>query len=152
MTNVSKKKLKEEIHQRIRKQFFSILGELKNSSNAKGFIGDFFTPAEETMFYKRLSVIFMLNNSLSPTTIRNTLKVSYDTISKISNTLEKGGYDDILKSVKKHSKKDDFSIDLEVLLRMGMPPIVGRGRWKFLDDYLAKKKSAKLAKSAKSKK
>jgi uncharacterized protein YerC len=144
VTNVSKRQLKKEIYSRIQKQFFSILGDLKNSNSAEYFTEGFFTESEETMFYKRLAIILMLDKGVPPTTVHRTLKVSQATVFKIAKILDKGGYADILKSTKKKNVKEgDFAIDLEVLLRMGMPPIVGKGRWKFLDDYLEKKKSKK---------
>jgi uncharacterized protein YerC len=139
MTNISKKHLKTEIYKKIRKQFFSTLGDLKDHSS-EDFVEDFFSTSEEIMFYKRLAIILMLNKGIPPTAIRRSLKVSPDTIYKISRVLDGGGYKGIIKSFERNTKKANFEIDLEILLRAGMPPIVGKGRWKFLDDYLEKKR------------
>ena len=52
------------------------------------------------------------------------------TISRMSLKYDIGKYSSLLKAIKDENK-DIWKI-LEKILRAGLPPIAGRGRWKFL--------------------
>jgi len=130
MTNVSKRLMKKEVFIRINNQFREIVSNLKSSAGTQEFMSDFLTRSEELMLSKRLSIIFMLNEDIPFGVVTKTLKVSPTTVTKIGRILDRGGYQGVLKEIRKKKNREFFWAELEVLFRMGMPPIVGKGRWK----------------------
>jgi len=135
MTNISKRKVKKNIYHRIEDQFISTLINIRKPKQAHEFVEDFLTSSEKIMFYKRLTIIFMLANDISQYSISKNLKVSRDTTSRIAKIMDRGGYEYFLKEINKIKDKNLFQAELEFWLRMGMPPIVGKGRWKNFSKY-----------------
>ena len=84
------------------------------------------------MLAKRFAVIYLLAQGLPTSYIAESLRMSYTTITKMSIKYETGKYSLLLGTLEK-SNTDIWKI-LEKILRAGLPPIAGRGRWKFLYD------------------
>ena len=139
MTNVSKKSLKKSVREKISKQFSGLIADINKSEKSSLFIGEFFTESEEIMFTKRLAIIFLTLKGFSPVTIIDLLKVSPTTVHTIYKKADNGGYTSLRDYLKVEKNEKKFETSLEVLLRIGMPPM-GRGRWKYVFDWIDRKK------------
>jgi len=140
MTNVSKKSLKKKVADKISNQLAFLIADFKKSDKSSLFVDEFFTETEKIMFAKRLAIIFMILEDFPSHAISKVLKVSPSTILKIAKIIDRGGYQVLKDYFKDKKTKKEFHSRLEVILRMGMPPIVGRGRWSSFYKALNKNK------------
>ena len=129
MTNVSKRKLKNDFQDKL----FQQLSKLVTSANKKqteGFLSALFTESEKIMFIKRLAVILLLSKEHSAYRISQTLKMSESTVNNIRLKHEIGLYNSIISlAQKKEFDTEQFWNTIEILLRAGLPPR-GKDRWK----------------------
>lgn len=132
MTHISSKKLKKETLNKLYDQFGKALEKSSRKSGVSFFLGDLLTRTEKIMLAKRFAVIYLLAQGLPTSYIAESLRMSYTTITKMSIKYETGKYSLLLGTLEK-SNTDIWKI-LEKILRAGLPPIAGRGRWKFLYD------------------
>lgn len=130
MPHVSSRKLKKEQLQKLYNEFSSGLEKSAHKSAGKFFLRDFLTHTEKIMLAKRFAVICLLSQDVPPTYIAEALGMSPATIFRMSLKYETGCYSSLLRSIKKE-EKDIWRI-LEQILKAGLPPRAGRGRWKFL--------------------
>jgi len=138
MVRVSKQKLKQEVLDKINNRFIAVVAEMNTRQSAKAFLNDLFSFSEKIVLTKRLSIIFMLYEGISMYRISTLLKVSESTVKKIAVKIDRGGYENILKIVKQKKNRATFWAGMDIVLRAGMPPIVGKGRWNFLDELYGK--------------
>ncbi len=143
MPHISKKKLKKEYLQKLFGELSEVLERSAKKSWTRLFLQEFLTETEKIMLSKRFAVIYLLSEGVPQSYIYESLGMSPSTVARMSLKYEIGKYDDILKIAKKE-KEDVWNI-LEKILRAGLPPIAGRGRWKFLHQYepVVKPKSPK---------
>jgi len=130
MPHVSYKKLKKEHLQKLYDEFSVALEKSARKSWVKFFLNDFLTHTEKIMLAKRFAVIYLLSKDVPPSYIFESLHMSPATIFRMSTKYNIGKYSSLLKTIKKENA-DIWKI-LEKILRAGLPPIAGRGRWKFL--------------------
>ena len=130
MPHISSKKLKRENLQKLYDEFSAALEKSAQKSWVKLFLNDFLTRTEKIMLAKRFSVIYLLSKDVPVTYIAEVLFMSPATVSRMSFRYEIGKYSSLLKTIQKENK-DIWKI-LEKILRGGLPPRAGRGRWKFL--------------------
>ena len=130
MPHISSKKLKQENLQKLYDEFSIALEKSAKRSWAKLFLNDFLTKTEKIMLAKRFAVIYLLSKEVPVSYIAESLCMSPATISRMSLKFEIGKYSSLLRTVKGEDKKI-WDI-LEKILRAGLPPVAGRGRWKFL--------------------
>ena len=83
MVNISKVKIDKQIYTKIYNQFISALINL-NKQKSISLIDDLLTEPEKIMLVKRLATMVMLKEGLSNSTIRNSLKISPSTVTRIS--------------------------------------------------------------------
>ena len=86
MVNVSKTKIDKHIYSKIYNQFISALINLDKRKSTT-LIDDLLTEPEKIMLVKRLAVMVMLKEGLSNFTIRNLLKISPSTVTRISRII-----------------------------------------------------------------
>lgn len=86
---ISKNKLHPKIDIQIKKMFSQLIADIKNEKDAFIFLRDFLTPAELTVFAKRLAIITYLEKGKSYDETRKSLKVSSATIASVQAMLEK---------------------------------------------------------------
>jgi hypothetical protein len=84
MVNVSKNKLKPKINKHITEQFVETVAAL-NAGSARIFFQNFFTGSERLLFSKRLAIIYLLREGVSPGEISRLLKVSRVTVYALEN-------------------------------------------------------------------
>ena len=131
MPHISSKKLKKDYLQKLYNEFSEALEKSAQKSWIKFFLKDFLTRTEKIMLAKRFAVIYLLSKNVPVTYIAESLCMSPATIFRMSLKYDIGKYSSILQAVKKENNKDIWEI-LEKILRAGLPPRAGRGRWKFL--------------------
>jgi uncharacterized protein YerC len=130
MPHVSSKKLKKEHLQKLYNEFSMALEKSARKSWIKFFLNDFLTRTEKIMLAKRFAVIYLLSKDIPATYIAEALCMSPATIFRMSLKYDIGKYSSLLRAIK-DEHRDIWKI-LEKILRAGLPPIAGRGRWKFL--------------------
>ena len=133
MVNVSKKKLKKSVSDKINSRLVNIIANLETNTSTEGFLNNLLTESEKIVLAKRLSIIFMLYEKISMYRIHVVLNVSKSTVIKVANDIDFGKYENILEIVKKRKNRVTFWTGMEIDLKCGMPPIVGKGRWDFLN-------------------
>lgn len=110
----------------------------REPKNARLFLNDVLTPTERIMIAKRLAAVVMLCRGYSGYKVRMALKLSPSTITRLRAELDKGAFpylESLFESTRSKQQKreaEDFWDVLYKFILMGMPPRVGRGRWKFL--------------------
>lgn len=129
MPHISSKKFKKAYLQKLYNEFSTALEKSAKKSWMKIFLSDFLTQTEKIMLAKRFAVIYLLSKELPHSYIYQSLSMSPATIARMSLKYEIGKYSALLKTIE--NNKDIWDI-LEKILRAGLPPIAGRGRWKFL--------------------
>lgn len=128
MPHISSKKLKKNHLQKLYNEFSIALEKSAKKSWIKFFLNDFLTHTEKIMLTKRFAVIYLLSKNVPDSYISEALLMSPATISRMSVKYNKGRYSSLLKAI----KSDNIWEVFEKILRAGLPPIAGRGRWKFL--------------------
>lgn len=116
--------------QKLYTEFGEALEKSAKKSWSKIFLEDFLTPTEKVMFAKRFAVICLLDRGVPVSYIWTALSMSPATVQRMSHKYESGKYNSLRKTI----KREDGAVwnILEKILRAGLPPIAGRGRWKFL--------------------
>lgn len=130
MPHISSKKLKKEFLNKLYLEFGTALEKSAKKSWLKFFLNDFLTRTEKIMLAKRFAVIYLLSKDLPFSYISDSLCMSPTTISRMSLKYELGKYSALLNTIK--TKDENIWKILEKILRAGLPPRAGRGRWKFL--------------------
>ncbi|MEX2028500.1 MAG: Trp family transcriptional regulator [Candidatus Curtissbacteria bacterium] len=85
MTRVSKFKLQQKEIQEINEHFLYLLSSLRNSQEIENFLEEFLSREEKMMLAKRLVLVMMIQREYSPSVIKSTLHVSYETVRNYSN-------------------------------------------------------------------
>ena len=128
MPHISSKQFKDGELTVLYQELSAALGRASKRSKTHSFLGNLFTKTEKIMLAKRFAVICMIAKGVPHSYIAAALGMSPATVARMSLLSEKGNYDTLLLV----SKQEDIGEILEKILRAGLPPIRGRGRWKFL--------------------
>jgi len=112
MTQVSKYRLRIDIEKRIYELLSNSLAKIKDKNEVNNFLDDFFSPTEKTVIAKRLAIAVLLSKGNDYQEIRQILKVTPVTISKMSLRMKYGNG-----SVKKIADKIAISDDNKALLQ-----------------------------------
>lgn len=133
MTNISKQPLEPQAEKKLLSQFAKLFAH-QNETTAVLLLDDILTPAEKTMLIKRVAIILLIAKDVSNYKIAKTIKVSEATVRNLRHGYKDKEFNVLLKTIDSPSfDTDTFWQQLDVLLRLGMPPM-GRGRWSFLDE------------------
>jgi IS30 family transposase len=87
------------------------------------------------MLAKRLAIVVLLVRGYSFIQIGESLGVTPQTITRVWKSLKDGKYQKIARYARehtKHFKREAFMDSFIRIIHIGMPPRVGRGRWKSL--------------------
>ncbi|MFY9462259.1 MAG: Trp family transcriptional regulator [Candidatus Sungiibacteriota bacterium] len=135
MPHISKQKLDKEVLRSINDRLVDILADITLKEDIHDFINDLLTRTERIMLAKRLAIVVMLHKGYPFGVIRRTLKVSESTISAMRDRTDRGGkgFEKALRRLEKDKRLEKFIANLDRIIRLfAMPPIAGKGRWKFL--------------------
>ena len=135
MPHVSKQKLDKETLNQISERLITIIIKLQNKDEAVAFLEDLLTKTERIMLAKRLAITIMLERGYPFQVISRSLKVSEATISVMRDRIDRGGrgFKNILEKLEKDRSIEKLLKILDTIISaFAMPPIAGKGRWKFL--------------------
>lgn len=110
MTQVSRRRLSENVEKRISDIFLRTISKLNKEEDILLFLGEFLTPTEKIVLSKRLAVAVMLRKGYDYKKIREVLKVTPGTIARISYWIKfsKKGFLKIADSIVGDEKNEDF--------------------------------------------
>lgn len=115
--------LNRKIEEQIFDNLWESLSQLKNKKDIEIFLADLLTPTERIMAAKRLAIAVMLLKNMDYGKIKETIKVSNETISKVSTTVKHNqGYQLAINKIIKTEAGRKFWADIEDLIfRLGNP-------------------------------
>ncbi len=130
MAHISSKRIKEEDEKLLKSKLVDLFRAIGKDKGTSYSLKEFLTDTEMIMLAKRLGIIFLINKEIPTLDICKILKVSSSTVIRIEKRFDRGGYGHLCKVFR---KVEPSVIDMiETILGAGLPPIAGRGRWKFL--------------------
>ena len=134
MARVSKQKLNKKVLNQINNRLVDTVANLETSFATRIFLNDLLGEEEKIILAKRLSIIFMLQENISCYKISKLLKVSESTVKKISIDIDLEKYENILKIVRQKKNRLTFWTGMDLVLKLEIPSLVGRGQWNILDE------------------
>src|SRR5512135_1016476 len=93
----SEKKLNISLEKQINDAFAQALTDLRDLTETKTFLKDFFNETEYEAFAKRLAIAYWLKKGRSYNNIKENLKVSSATVATVQSIIDKPGIKLILK-------------------------------------------------------
>ena len=142
MPHVSNNNPKKKISKNIYKHLVKTIVGLQGENDGRIFLSELLTPTEQVMLAKRLAILFMLAQSISSYKIGKILKVSTSTVNRLRISSKKGKYHHVGSLFKDKKNKERFWLEIESLIRFGMPSM-GKRRWDWLDELYRNKDSLK---------
>ncbi len=133
MVHVSAKKIQEKTLKKLHTRFADSIATVTKRSDAVYFLEELLGEEEQLMLAKRLATIYMLAEGVSAYRIAQVLGMSTSTINSMYRIFDRNGYSTIVENYLDKKNHAQFWLDIEVLLRLGMPPM-GKGRWGWLDE------------------
>ena len=96
---ISDKTVNESLKRQIETMFAQAICDLRDITETKTFLSDFFNQTENEAFCKRLAIAYWLKKGRSYSNIKDNLKVSSATIASVQAVLDKPGIKIALKKV-----------------------------------------------------
>lgn len=140
MPKVSRRVMNKQIEEKVLTLFSEVLGKLTRKEEIETFLSDFLSPTEYMMLAKRLAIVLLLSRGYNYEEIGNLLKVSSETVGRISLSAKRHGQglklaiDKILGE----EKKKEFIMGLEKLLAKMI--IAHPAAWGRINRYYDKRK------------
>ncbi len=130
MPHVSKRKLDQDIFNKIFRKLIIVLEYAQNKKKFTSVLEEILTKTEKIMLAKRLAIVLLLFGNTPQHRIAAVLLVSPTTVSKIALQVETGKYNSI-KSIS-IKEKTDLEQAIWLLLSAGgiMPPKTGGRYWR----------------------
>ncbi len=91
MAQVSKNRVRADVYSRMYEIFLDAIADVRSRRDVDAFVGDFLTPTERIMLPKRLAIAYLLMKGYEQRLISQYLKVSFTTITRVSNQLRVSG-------------------------------------------------------------
>ncbi|MDD5050680.1 MAG: Trp family transcriptional regulator [Candidatus Pacebacteria bacterium] len=133
MTHVSRKPMKSKVSKRLEKELLAALELAFHSKQSKPLLQLLLTHTEKIMLSKRLAILHMLGQNIPQAKIEKVLKVTAVTVSRYTQILKRGKNELPENKLKlKRGRRKSNEPNLYNAFGL-MPPIVGPGRWDFLD-------------------
>ena len=135
MPHISRKKIKKKVATELADQFLTFLSITQSKAEARILANELLSQTERVMLAKRLAIIVLLVRGYSFIQIGEALGVTPQTITRVWHGLKKGRYQKIARYARertKHFKRETFMDAFIRIIHIGMPPRVGRGRWRSL--------------------
>jgi uncharacterized protein YerC len=135
MPHLSKQEIKPEVKKVLQDQLLTFLSAASTKKEAKVLAEELLSETEQLMLGKRLAVVVMLARGYSYSEIKGLLGVTSQTVNRIAQEVRSGKCNKLTRYARnytEHFKKTTFWDGLEKILSAGLPPRVGKGRWKNL--------------------
>ncbi len=127
MTTVSKRMMAKQLEEKVYQTFWDSIVKINKSDEANLFFSDLFTKAERVNFIKRLAISVLLYKNYEWRHIEDLLKVSPNTIAKVSVKIANPGFKLFFKKIEKEAAWREFWKDLgKLYLTITHPEKVGR--------------------------
>ena len=122
MPQVSRRKLNKEVANKIFETLLEAVSQMRSKSEVSMFINDLLSPVERTMIAKRLAIAVLLLKRWDYPSIKDFLKVSNATVSKVSLIIQVNrGYKEVVDKLTRTEAGKDFWRDILVLAqRLGV--------------------------------
>lgn len=91
MIQISRRYLHKNLENKLFKLFFESLAGLSKTSDIEKFLFSLISPVEKTMLAKRLGIAILLAKGYQHAEVKEILKVSQETVSKVNMTLNYRG-------------------------------------------------------------
>lgn len=96
----SAKELTKKQQREIIDQFITLIADLRSVDEARAFFDSFLTDTEQSVFAKRLAIMWLLEQGKSYDEVRDELHVSSATISSVAALMKKDGSQLSMKKIK----------------------------------------------------
>ena len=117
MTQISRRILNKQVEEQIFETLWEAVSQVRDKKDVQIFLGDLLTPTERVMIAKRLAIAVLLLKQKDYETIKDFLKVSNETISKVSLILKmNNGYKIAINKIIRTEAGRQFWRDIENLL------------------------------------
>ncbi len=135
MAQISKKYLSEDIQNKISGTLLEAVSQVKGRQDTQLFLNDLLTPTERVVLAKRLAIAVLLIKGWGYEPIQNFLKVSSDTVGKVSQIVKNNrGYRKIVERMLRTEAGREFWQDvIKIVHRLGT-------RDTFIEEELLNKK------------
>lgn len=145
MTQVSKFIISDKVYKRCWDIFSKTLIGIRNSRDFEETVKDLFTPTEQIMFSKRISIALLLMQGYEYREISKLLRVSFPTISDINMKLKySNGYKEIVNKILRDEKFIElFNSLAKGIVSAGAIGGKGSGVWRSLKRELENKSKEK---------
>jgi TrpR-related protein YerC/YecD len=123
MAQVSRRRLHPNTEEKIYNTFWEAISQLKSEQEISLFLNDLLSPTEKVMLAKRLAIAALLTKGYTYVDIKDLLKVSQETISKVSLSLNiNTGYQLAINKIAKSEATRAFWQDIgSAVYRMSSP-------------------------------
>ena len=138
MPHISKKRMDDKDFNKIYDQLISFFDTAGSKRKSDLLFKEFLTDTEKIMFAKRLSILCLIDDSISEHYISNILGVSPSTVSRILLKYEIGKFPYISNIIKKNKQK--IWDCLEEIVSSSAESYVGRKKWAWLNEIERKYK------------
>ena len=91
MAQVSRNPVRADVYKRMYEIFLDAIADVRSRKDVEAFVHDFLTPTERVMLPKRLTIAYLLSKGYEQRLISQYLKVSFTTITRVSNQLREAG-------------------------------------------------------------
>ena len=129
MARISKNALTEDEKRVLVKQYTRLLSD-KKSSKQEQLLSEILTETEQLIVLKRVAAVILIDQKQSTYEIARTLKLSSASVSHYKAQIAAGKFSTLLELVRgKTFDTEAFWRTIDKVLRLGLPPIAGPGRW-----------------------
>jgi uncharacterized protein YerC len=113
----SEKVLNPSLKKQIEAIFVQTIADLKDISETKVFLNDFFNQSENDAFSKRLAISYWLKKGRSYNNIKENLKVSSATIASVQSMMDKPGFKLALKKIEAEEWANQWAEKIKKFVR-----------------------------------
>ncbi len=146
MTQVSKYLISDKVYKRCREIFGKTLIGIRNSKDFQDIVSDLFTPTEQIMFAKRLSIAVLLMQDYDYRAIAKVLRVSFPTITEVNMKLKYNtGYKKVVGRILKDEQLVEYFNKIAQVVVSAGTVGKGSGVWRSLKRELDSKSKDKKA-------
>lgn len=124
MPQVSRKVLPKDVEERMFKLFFDAFARISKASDIAKFLHDLLGPVKKVMLAKRLAIALLLRKGYGYESIKQTLRVSSETIARVNIALSHSGdgYRIVVDEILADKQMNEFWMKIEDILTSILPP------------------------------
>jgi TrpR-related protein YerC/YecD len=116
---ISKRKISKNLEKQVYNLLYQTIADLKSPKEAELFLKDIFSKTELSVMAKRLAAASLLAKAKNYQEIKDTLKISSATISRIANQMEKGeGFKIALRKIRADEWAEKWTRKIKKMLAM----------------------------------